>query len=51
MENGDWIKATIADRCKVSGGFYNYFNIRGEDGQDRNVTQEKLEYIDRSLKR
>ena len=44
MEDGDWLRATVSDRCKVSGYFYNYFNIRGEGGIDRNVDLERLSY-------
>ena len=44
MEDGEWLKATVSDRSKVSGSFYNYFNIRGEDGLDRNVDLERLRF-------
>ena len=44
MDDGEWLRATVSDRSKVSGSFYNYFNIRGEDGLDRNVDLERLKY-------
>ena len=42
MDDGEWLRATVSDRPRVSGSFYNYFNIRGEDGLDRNVDLERL---------
>ena len=44
MEDGDWLRATVSDRCKALGNLYNYFNIRGEGGIDRNVDLERLSY-------
>lgn len=44
MQDGDWLRATVSDRSKVSGSFYNYFNVRGEDGLDRNVDLERLRF-------
>ena len=35
---------TVIDRAKVSGKYYNYFNVLGEDGLDRNVDLERLEF-------
>ena len=44
MEDRDWFRATVSDRCKALGNLYNYFNIRGEGGIDRNVDLERLSY-------
>ena len=35
---------TVIDRAKVSGKYYNYFNVLGEDGLERNVDLERLEF-------
>jgi transposase InsO family protein len=43
-ENGEDVIATVINREKVSGNFYNYFNVRGEDGLMRNVDLERLSF-------
>ena len=44
MVDGEWLRAMVSDRSKVSGSFYNYFNIRGEDRLDRNVDLARLKF-------
>ena len=43
-EEGESITATVVNREKVSGNFYNYFNVRGEDGLMRNVDLERATF-------
>ena len=43
-DNGETIKATVINREKVSGNFYNYFNVCGEDGLMRNVNLERAPF-------
>lgn len=44
LDDGEWLGATVIDRAKVSGKYYNYFNVLGEDGLERNVDLERLDY-------
>ena len=39
-----WHEATIVNREKVSGKYYNYFNVVGDDGIPNNVNLEKVHY-------
>ena len=41
-EQGRVSKATILNREKVTGRFYNYFNVQCEDGSTRNINGEKV---------
>ena len=43
-ENGRLIRASILNREKLSGRYYNYFNIRGEDGLERNIDGERVKF-------
>ena len=43
-ENGQLIRASILNREKLSGKYYNYFNIRGEDGLERNIDGERIKF-------
>ena len=43
-ENGEKLVATVLSREKVTGAYYNYFNIQGEDGLRRNVNLEKVAF-------
>ena len=43
-EAGQTVTATILGREKVTGRHYNYFNVRGEDGMERNVDLERTKY-------
>ena len=43
-DNGETIKATVINREKVSEIFYNFFNVRGEDGLMRNVNLERAPF-------
>ena len=43
-ENGEIVVASIVNREKVTGGYYNYFNVRGEDGLMRNINLEQANY-------
>ena len=44
LDEGEWLGATVIDRAKASGKYYNYFNVLGEDGLERNVDLERLEF-------
>ena len=44
LDEDEWLGATVIDRAKVSGKYYNYFNVLGEDGLERNVDLEQLEF-------
>ena len=39
-----WTRAIITDREKITGKYYNYYNIRGLDGEERNVDLERLRF-------
>ena len=43
-ENGQIIRASIVNREKLTGKFYNYFNIMGEDGLARNIDGERVKF-------
>ena len=43
-ENGQLIRASILNREKLTGKFYNYFNILGEDGLARNIDGERVKF-------
>ena len=38
------IRASVLNREKLSGRYYNYFNIRGEDGLSRNIDGERIKF-------
>ena len=44
LDEDEWLGATVIDRAKVSGKYYNYFNVLGEDGLERNMDLERLEF-------
>ena len=44
LDEEEWLGATVIDRAKVSGKYYNYFNVLGEDGLERNVDLERIEF-------
>ena len=44
IDADEWLGAKVIDRSKVTGKFYNYFNVLGEDGLERNVDLERLSY-------
>ena len=41
---GRMIKATVINREKASGRFYNYFNVQCEDGMTRNIDGERIRF-------
>ena len=43
-DTAEEIYARVLDRSKVTGKYYNYFNVCGEDGLERNVDLERLMY-------
>ena len=43
-EAGEIVTATVLSREKVSGRYYNYFNVRGEDGILRNIDLERSKF-------
>ena len=43
-ERGECISAAVLGREKVTGRHYNYFNVRGNDGIERNVDLERVKY-------
>ena len=43
-DGNEVIKAVILGREKVSGNYYNYFNVQGEDGLNRNVNLERVKF-------
>ena len=43
-DNEEWLGATVIDRSKVTGKYYNYFNVLGEDGLERNVDLERVAF-------
>ena len=43
-EESEEIYARVLSRSKVSGKYFNYFNVCGEDGLERNVDLERLKY-------
>ena len=44
LNEEEWINAAVINRGKVSGKYYNHFNILGEDGLERNVDLERIPY-------
>ena len=42
--NGTTIKATVLNREKASGKYYNYFNVDCEDGVTRNIDGERVKF-------
>ena len=43
-DRGETITATVLSREKASGSYYNYFNVRGYDGLERNVDLERVKF-------
>ena len=43
-DTSEEIYARVLNRSKVSGKYYNYFNVCGEDGLERNIDLERLMY-------
>ena len=43
-EHGESIIVSIVNRQKVSGGYYNYFKVKGEDELMRNINFERMRY-------
>ena len=43
-ENGVELRASVIDREKVTGKYYNYFNVTGEDGIKRNIDGERVRF-------